>query len=111
MPESTSLVIVSIVLLVGWAVACFGVGKLAEAKGRSFLAFFLLALVLTPFLAGFLVLLLGTSTSAAIEEAAADAGDASAEVVKVRCAECGEAVDETCTFCPKCGRELVAAEV
>jgi uncharacterized membrane protein len=109
MPESTLFAIITIGLLCVWAALCFGAGKLAEKQGRSFLGFFLLALVFTPFLVIFLLLLLGKSTSAAVEEAAASTR--SGDMVKVRCAECGEAVDERHRYCPNCGRELEAAEV
>lgn len=55
-----SLLLAGFVVYVG---LCFGVGKLAETRGRSFVGFFLFSLLITPLLPGFLVLVLGEHSS------------------------------------------------
>ena len=83
-----------------YAVLAFGVGKLAEKQGRNFVGWFILSLILSPILVALLLLLLGKSTAAAVEELSRE------QTIKVRCTECGDAVDEAADFCPNCGSEL-----
>ncbi|WP_263842038.1 zinc ribbon domain-containing protein [Salinibacter sp.] len=84
-----------------WALLSFGVGKIAARKGRNFAGWFIFSLVISPFLAVFLVLLLGESTAKAVRDSAQ-----AREVVKVRCPECGGTTKEEADFCPDCGLQF-----
>lgn len=54
--------VIWIVSLAGWTVLSFGVGKLARKQGRTFPGWFFLSLILSPFVAVLILLLLGTSS-------------------------------------------------
>lgn len=94
------LTFVMLGVTVVWVVLAFGVGKLAQKQGRNFAGWFILSLILSPILVTLLLLLLGKSTAAAIEQAARQ------QTIKIRCTECGATVDEGSRFCPSCGSEM-----
>jgi len=87
---------------IGWVGLSFGIGRLAEARGRSFLGYFLGSLLLSPVLAGLLVIILSEPTSHSMSVP-------SNTEVKVRCTSCGDLADEDHDFCPHCGASMRVA--
>ena len=76
-------------LLFFWLFFAFLVGLLASSKGRSFLGWTLLALVISPLLAGLFVLVLGTGR---------------------RCPFCRAGVPKDATVCQHCSRNLATGD-
>jgi len=72
-----------------WLFFALLVGLLASSRGRSFLGWMLLAIVLSPLLAGLLVLVIGPAR---------------------RCPFCGGGVDKNVLVCRHCGRNLATGE-
>ena len=72
-----------------WVALSAVVGMLASSKGRSFLGWTLLALTISPLIAGLIVLVAGSGR---------------------RCRSCGGDVPKDVTVCRHCGRDLVTGE-
>jgi len=72
-----------------WLFFALLVGLLASSKGRSFLGWLLLAIIISPLLAGLLVLVIGHAR---------------------RCPFCRGGVPRDALVCRHCGRNLVTGE-
>lgn len=77
-------------ILLIWMVLAVIVGLIAPAKDRSGFGWFLLAVVLSPLIAGLLLLVVGDSRTA-------------------RCPHCAERIKATARICPHCRTDLAPA--
>jgi len=80
-----------------WLGFSFLLGLAAAGFNRSGILFFVISLVVSPVLAGLLLLALGKK----------DQGD---QTVRVRCPECGATTKEGARYCSGCGREFPASQ-
>lgn len=86
-----------------WVLFAIVVGWLATQKGRSGIAFFLIALVFTPLL-GLIAVLLVRPDYERLEQKALASGRLK------KCPHCAEAVKREANVCKHCGKDLVAEE-
>lgn len=84
-------------LLLGWGGLSFIVGLMAAALSRNGILFFVISLVVSPVLAGILLMAMGKKQKSR------------SQTVKVQCPSCRSVVDEA-SFCPECGNPLPEVE-
>lgn len=87
-----------------WFLAAVVVGVIAGSKGRSGFGWFVLAVLISPLLAGILVLVLGRPGGAVAVANGADQPNADTHV---RCPDCRELVLRDARKCKHCGSGLV----
>lgn len=95
-------------LAVFWVLASIVVGVIAKSRGRVGFAWFVLALVITPLLAGILVLALkpdGSHLAAAVP--AGGLAETVTDKTHGRCPDCRELVRLDARKCKHCGSALV----
>lgn len=85
-------------LTIVWVIGAFIVAMLAGRRGRSGVLWFIIAVALSPLLAGLLVLAMG-------HVGRIDA-DVPTEATHTRCAECRELVRRDAKKCRHCGAAL-----
>jgi uncharacterized paraquat-inducible protein A len=90
--------------LLFWVGFALVVAFLASSRGRSSVGWFLLSLVISPLLAGLLVLALGR---AGPHKPLMDQLFEPAQAQEVRCTECREVVRHDARRCKHCGATLV----
>lgn len=88
-------------LIIFWSIAAVVVAVIAANRGRSGFGWFLLAMLISPLLAGILVLALGK-----VQESGA-AVDTPSPRTHVRCPDCRELVRRDARKCRHCGCVLV----
>lgn len=86
-----------------WFIGAIIVGIIAGSKGRTGFGYFILSLIISPLLAGILVLALGSTKPAPVVVA----GEAASPETHVRCPECRELVRFDARKCKHCGTALV----
>lgn len=97
---------ISFALLVGFFIAWIGrlIANAAQNKGRSWLAFFWLSILVSPIIMGIIVAVLpalpGTAQTAPPRSAT--------NVAQVQCAFCKESVRADAVVCKHCGRDIEA---
>lgn len=89
------------IVWIGWGVASIVVGVGAAARGRSFFAWFLLSLILSPLLAGFLLLVFPSARDQRQAEALPT------PKTHVKCPDCRELVLKDARRCKHCGCVLI----
>lgn len=94
-------------LLVAWPLFAGVVAVLAARSGRSGTGWFLLAMLLSPLLAGVLLLLIANLAQPPIRAAGAEA---SVDEQRIRCPQCRELVRWDARKCKHCGSPLVPAQ-
>jgi hypothetical protein len=89
-------------LLVVWLGFAIGVGAWASARGRSGFGWFLLAVLLSPLLAAFFLLIAGPQNEN-VEAQAIASGSAR------KCPFCAELIRHEAIVCKHCGRDVPAS--
>jgi len=90
-------------IMVWWLILTVAVGAIAAARGRSFMGFAFIALVLSP-LIGLIVVLLSSSGDALQREPARDPGSRDYRV----CPQCAETVRREAKICIHCRYDLTS---
>lgn len=88
-----------------WFLCAVVVGIVASTFGRSGFVWFLLSIVMSPLLAGILVLVLPRVGDAAV--ARDEAGERISPDSHVRCPDCRELVRKDARKCKHCGTALI----
>ncbi|SFB96269.1 hypothetical protein SAMN05216344_106106 [Polaromonas sp. OV174] len=89
-------------VLIFWFAASIVVGIIASSKDRHGFGYFVLSMILSPLIAGILVLALPSLK----EQAALIAGEAISPKTHVRCPDCRELVRMDARVCKHCGIAL-----
>jgi hypothetical protein len=87
------------VVLIIWIILCFVAGSIAENKGNSALAAFLISLVLSP-LIGIVIALAEKPNEAVLEKKRLKSGESR------KCPFCAELIKKDATVCRYCGRDV-----
>ena len=104
-----------------WLIFCVIVGSVAKNKGRSFLAFALLSVVISPIGGLIVLLLMGNKVPEQVNSYSASVPDSQklpdtniqSEVLDADnavsfCPNCGAMLAPDAKFCPKCGNQIRA---
>lgn len=84
-------------VVVGWILAAVVVGLIAGSRGRSGFGWFVLAVMISPLLAGILVLALGRAAT----------NEGPTPETHVKCPDCRELVLRDARKCKHCGAALI----
>jgi hypothetical protein len=87
------------VVLIIWIILCFVAGSIAENKGNSALATFLISLVLSP-LIGIVIALAEKPNEAVLEKRRLKSGESR------KCPFCAKLIKKDATVCRYCGRDV-----
>lgn len=94
--------------VVVWTIVAVLIGVAANSRGRSGIGWFFLAMIISPLIAGLLLMLFGTPASALAKTATPTAGaEVATPETHVRCPECRELVRKDARKCKHCGTALV----
>lgn len=94
-------------LFFGWVIFSMVVGFIASSKGRSAFGFFLLAIFLSPIIAGIIVLAVQNNSPAAVAARETATATAVSPRTHTKCPDCAELVLKEAKVCKHCGCRLV----
>lgn len=99
--EGTVVIVGWLIVFVAWFWLAYVIGKAAERRGRSYWAFYLLSLLVSPVIMGIIV----ASLRAEVNEPH-DRGIEDPESGLVECPFCAETIKVKALICKHCGKEV-----